>query len=313
MDVLVGRAVIVTGGGAGLGRAYARLLARHGAAVVVSDLPEDASDRSSSAIAVAEEIAAAGGNAITSYHDITSVAGARGLVDTALEAFGRVDAVIANAGILRDRTLLKMSPQDFEDVLRVHLLGTVLPVQAALPPMREAGFGRIVVTTSASGLHGNVGQTNYGAAKLGLVGFVQALALEVERHGILANAIAPFASTRMGRAVFSEDEQAVLREDLVAPVGAYLASPACTTTGATIVAGGGVLRRAAMCEGAGVALDPRGPLDLQHVAAVLDDVLRMDDPRPFATAGDALSDLLARARAATPAPGAGGRHEQRRP
>ncbi len=176
------RVVIVTGAGGGLGRAYALFLASRGARVVVNDLgvsidgtgPSDAAARG-----VADEITAVGGQAVPNAEDVADVNGANRLTAQAMDTFGRVDALVCNAGILRDRSFLNQTAEEFDSVVRVHLIGTANVARAAFPIMRERRYGRIVVTTSVIGLYGNFGQTNYSAAKLGIVGFMNSLKLEV--------------------------------------------------------------------------------------------------------------------------------------
>jgi NAD(P)-dependent dehydrogenase (short-subunit alcohol dehydrogenase family) len=241
-----GRVAIVTGAGRGLGRAHAQLLASRGCSVVVNDVGggvDGASGASEDcAGAVVEEIAAAGGHAVADDHSVSTESDAAALVARALDAFGRIDIVINNAGILRDRTFHRLEAADLDDVLAVHLRGTFLVTQAAWEHMREQRYGRIVNTTSSAGLLGNFGQANYAAAKMGIVGLTRVLAKEGERHGIAANAIAPAARTRM-----TEDLLGKLADHLdpttVAPVAAWLAHEACTMNGAVLSAFGGRVAR----------------------------------------------------------------------
>ena len=264
-----GRVAVITGAGRGLGRQYALDLAARGARVVVNDLGGTVSGDGLSpapAAAVAAEITAAGGAALASEHDVATPDGAAALIAMAREAFGRVDALVCNAGILRDRTLVKMPPEDFERVVRVHLLGTAWAAQAALPLMREQGYGRVVVTTSHSGLFGNFGQTNYAAAKLGLVGFMLALKEEGAKHGILANAVAPLAATRLGAGVFPDALERDLVPGHVSPVVLWLASEACRVSGEILLAGAGKVARAALVQNDGIgrlgeALTPESVAD----------------------------------------------------
>jgi NAD(P)-dependent dehydrogenase (short-subunit alcohol dehydrogenase family) len=284
-----GRVVVITGAARGLGRAYALAVAGRGAAVVVNDLGGSVAGEGASA-SPAEELAAAiragGGRAIANADDVGTADGAARVIAAAREAFGRVDAVIGNAGILRDRTLLKMPPADFEQVVRVHLLGTAWVVQAALPLMKEQGYGRVVVTTSHSGLFGNFGQTNYAAAKLGLVGFMLALKEEGARYGILANAIAPLAVTRLGAGVFPEELAARLVPDHVAPVVTWLASEQCTVSGEIVLAGAGRVARARLVHGEGIGSD--APFSPEEIAQRWPEIAAMEGARPFPNIDGAL-------------------------
>ena len=264
-----GRVAVITGAGRGLGRQYALDLAARGARVVVNDLGGTVSGEGLSptpAGAVAAEITAAGGSALASEHDVATPDGAAALIAMAREGFGRVDALVCNAGILRDRTLVKMPPEDFERVVRVHLLGTAWATQAALPLMREQRYGRVVATTSHSGLFGNFGQTNYAAAKMGLVGFMLALKEEGAKHGILANAVAPLAATRLGAGVFPDALERDLVPAQVSPVVLWLASEACQVSGEILLAGAGKVARVAMVQNDGIgrlgeALTPESVAD----------------------------------------------------
>lgn len=250
-----GRVAVITGAGRGLGRQYALDLAARGARVVVNDLGGTVTGEGLSptpAAAVAAEITAAGGTALASEHDIATPDGAADLVTLAHEAFGRVDILVCNAGILRDRTLVKMPPGDFEQVVRVHLLGTAWVTRAALPLMRNQRYGRVVVTTSHSGLFGNFGQTNYAAAKMGLVGFMLALKEEGAKYGILANAVAPLAATRLGAGVFPDNLERDLIPEHVSPVVVWLASEACLVSGEVLLAGAGKVARTVLVQNDGI-------------------------------------------------------------
>ena len=192
--------VVITGAGRGLGRSHALRMASLGARVVVNDIGGAADGTGSDAGAAAEvvkEIEAAGGTAVADTHNGSTVEGAKAIVQTAIDSFGKIDALVANAGILRDVAFHKASDDDFFAVVNVHLVGTVRVCHAAYPLMREQGYGRIVTTTSGAGLFGNFGQTLYSAAKMGIVGFTRSLTIEGEKKGVLANVIAPGARTRM--------------------------------------------------------------------------------------------------------------------
>lgn len=206
-----GRVAIVTGAGGGLGRSHAMFLARQGARVVVNDLAQDSADR------VAAEIAAGGFEALAIAASVTDEPGVGSMVRQTLDRWGRVDILVNNAGILRDKSFAKMDLQDFRLVLEVHLMGAVTCTKAVWDLMREQRYGRIVMTTSSSGLYGNFGQSNYGAAKMALVGLMQTLALEGEKYGIRVNCLAPTAATQMTRGVLSEANLGLLDSALVSP------------------------------------------------------------------------------------------------
>lgn len=207
---LAGRTAIVTGAGGGLGRAHALALAAHGARVVVNDVGGGAS-------AVAEQIVSQGGAAVGDDTDITDFAAVRALVDEAEQQWGGVDILVNNAGILRDRSFAKMELNDFRAVIEVHLMGSVHCTKAVWDGMRERRHGRIVFTTSSSGLFGNFGQANYAAAKMALVGLMQTLRIEGEKYGIRVNCLSPSAATRMTDGLYSERELSKLDPRLVAP------------------------------------------------------------------------------------------------
>jgi NAD(P)-dependent dehydrogenase (short-subunit alcohol dehydrogenase family) len=208
---LKGRVALVTGAGGGLGRSHALYLARQGAAVIVNDLSIEAAG------AVADEIVAAGGQAMAVAASVTDEAGVEAMVAQTLDRWGRVDILINNAGILRDKSFAKMSIADFRTVVDVHLIGAAICTKAVWETMRAQGFGRIVMTTSSSGLYGNFGQANYGAAKMALVGLMQTLAIEGEKYGIRVNCLAPTAATQMTHGVLSEESLALLAPEMVSP------------------------------------------------------------------------------------------------
>jgi len=233
------RVVIVTGAGNGLGRAHALLFASRGAKVVVNDLGgSSAGDGAShrAADVVVNEIKAAGGEAVANYN---SVADGAAVVQTALDAFGRVDVVVNNAGILRDKTFAKMSQEDWDLVYLVHVLGAQRVTMAAWPHLREQKYGRILMTSSAAGLYGNFGQANYSMAKLALVGFASTLALEGHRANVHVNTIAPIAGSRMTEGILPPNLLAALRPELVSPLVAFLAHESCEETGGLYEVGGG--------------------------------------------------------------------------
>ncbi|MEI8183176.1 MAG: SDR family NAD(P)-dependent oxidoreductase [Desulfomonile sp.] len=253
-----GRVAVITGAGAGLGRVYALELAKRGAKIVVNDLggKRDGSGEGSSAAAdlVVAEIRTLGGEAVASYDSVTTVEGGEKIVNKAVEAFGRVDILINNAGILRDKTLAKMEPEDWAAVMAVHLDAAYNVSRPAFMKMRENGYGRIILTTSAAGLYGNFGQTNYSAAKMALVGFMNTLKLEGENHGIKVNAVAPIAATRLTEDILPADLAERLKPEFVAPLVVLLCSEECKVSGALYSAGMGHYARNAMVTGTGVVL-----------------------------------------------------------
>lgn len=289
-----GRVAIVTGAGGGLGRAYALLLASRGAAVVVNDLraaDSEAPGAAGAAQAVVDEIQSAGGRALANTSDIAMPEGAQRLVDDAVAAFGRVDILINNAGILRDKSLARMDIAEFEEVVRVHLLGSAWCTRAAWPIMQRQQYGRIIMTTSAAGLYGNYGQSNYGAAKLAVVGLMNTLKHEGARAGIHVNAIAPVALTRMTEGVALGRLLDDAAPECVAAGVAFLVSEACGLTGQILSAGGGYFSTVRIVEGVGV----RAPVDdvsPEFVASHWPDIADPAAARHHQSAFEALQDIF---------------------
>jgi NAD(P)-dependent dehydrogenase (short-subunit alcohol dehydrogenase family) len=245
-----GKVAIVTGAGGGLGRTHALELAKRGAKVVINDLggAMDGSGGSSEAAnKVVAEIKAAGGEAIANGSSVSDKKGVENLVKETMKAFGRIDILINNAGILRDKSFKKMTLEDFELVTNVHLLGTAYCTAAVWPIMSEQNYGRIIVTTSPSGLFGNFGQANYGAAKMGVVGFMNTLKIEGQKNNIRVNAIAPVAATRMTENLIPEQMQAGLGPEKVTPGVVYLCSEDAPS-GVILQAMGGRFNVAAIVE-----------------------------------------------------------------
>lgn len=256
------RVAVVTGAGNGLGRAYALELARRGAAVVVNDIGSSVGGENSSttpADAVVDEIRAAGGTAIADHRSVAHVTDGPDIVEQAVAEFGRIDIVVNNAGILRDRPLEDMSHQEWSDVLGVHLNGTFHLTQAAWRHMKRQQYGRIVSTASGAGIFGNAGHANYGAAKMGVVGLTRMVAVEGRAVGVNANIVAPAALTRMssskGERTRGSDVMGALfqgfQPELVAPLVAWLAHESCSTTGEIFSAGGGRVARVFIAEAHG--------------------------------------------------------------
>ncbi len=292
-----GRTAIVTGAGGGLGRSHALLLASRGASVVVNDLGGTVDGRGSdesAAAKVVQEIEATGGRAVASFHGVDTAEGAAEIVRTAIEAFGRLDVVINNAGILRDVSFAKMSLEDWEAVMRVHLDGTMFVSRAAWPHMRQAGYGRIVNTTSAAGLYGNFGQANYAAAKMGIVGLTKTLAQEGKKYDIRANVIAPVAKSRMTETILDAATLEKLEPRLVSPLVAYLASDRCADSGQVYAVGGGYVSRVAVVEGQGTFF-AGAELTPEQIAASWEQINDLEEARPFDNAMEAVQVALAKA------------------
>lgn len=274
------RVAIITGAGGGLGRSHALLLAELGAAVVVNDLGgsvggEGASE--SAADAVVDEIRNAGGVAVADYHSVDSADGGAAIVRSALDEFGRLDVLVNNAGILRDSTLANLDEDNLHAVLDVHLRGAFYVTRPAFAHMKERGYGRIILTSSGSGLFGNFGQSNYAAAKMGLVGLLNVLKLEGAKYDIRTNAIAPIAWTRMTEGLLGEMGKH-FDPASVSPAVAYLASEQCAQSGEVWSVGGGSVSRVfiGLADGYFKHPDSDGPLTVDDVVANVD-IIRSED------------------------------------
>jgi len=236
------KVAVVTGAGGGLGRTHALLLASRGAKIVVNDLGGAADGTGAGttmAEKVVEEIKAAGGEAVPNYDSVATMEGGANIIKTAMDSYGRVDIVINNAGILRDVTFLKMEEDSWDIIYAVHVKGAFCVTKAAWPIMREQQFGRIFMTSSAAGIYGNFGQTNYSSAKMALIGLAQSLALEGKKYNIHANTIAPIADSRLTATVLPEDIRKKLKPEFVSPLVAYLCSASCEETGGLFEVGAG--------------------------------------------------------------------------
>jgi len=288
------RVAVVTGAGTGLGRSHALFLAARGAKVVVNDLGGAVDGRGGSAKAadmVVAEIEAAGGEAVANYDSVDRPDSAAAIIATAIDTYGTVDILINNAGILRDKTFAKVTMDDFEVVMRVHLMGSVYCTHAAWPIMAEKGYGRVVLTTSAAGLYGNFGQTNYAAAKLALVGFMNALKLEGQKNNILVNTIAPIAKTRMTESLMPEDFAKHLDPELVTPAVAWFVAEECQRTGDIVSAGAGYYALVKVEEAAGVALGADQPVTPEIIRDRYDDIANMTAATPFLHANELLDKV----------------------
>ncbi|MCF6215181.1 MAG: SDR family NAD(P)-dependent oxidoreductase [Emcibacter sp.] len=285
-----GQVAIITGAGGGLGRAHAHAFARRGAMVVVNDLGgardggnSDKDSGSSAAEKVAQEITSQGGKAIANFGNVTSETDMQDMVDQTMTAFGRLDILVNNAGILRDKTFSKMALSDFQTVLDVHLMGSVIATRAVLPIMKDQEYGRIVMTTSSSGLYGNFGQSNYGAAKLALVGLTNSLKLELFKFGIRVNALAPVAATRMTDDIMPPQMLDLLTPESVSPAVLYLCGKAAPT-GEIITAGAGSFARARILESAGMFLGADATPEM--IAENWDNISDMDGAKSYKQGAD---------------------------
>lgn len=268
------RVAIVTGAGGGLGRAHALELAKRGAKVVVNDLGgamDGTGGNSEAAESVVAEIKAAGGEAMANGSSVADDAGVQKMIEDTMSAYGRIDIMIANAGILRDKSFSKMTMQDIELVLDVHLRGSFKPIHAAWNIMKEQNYGRIVVTTSSTGLYGNFGQANYGAAKLGVVGMMNTLKIEGAKNNIKVNTICPIAATRMTEGLMSEDALAALKPEFVTP-GVMNLVKEDAPSGMILSAGAGAFSMAQIVETNGVFVDQGEALTAEAVAAKWDNI-----------------------------------------
>jgi NAD(P)-dependent dehydrogenase (short-subunit alcohol dehydrogenase family) len=274
MGLLDGKVAIITGAGGGLGRAYALLLAREGAAIVVNDFggarDGTAAATMPAAQRVVDEIHASGGRAVANTADVSTADGGRRILESALQAFGRADILINNAGIVRDKTLVKLEESDWDAVINVHLRGTYCVTRPVFTWMKERGEGGVIVNTSSTqGLFGGFGQTNYGAAKAGIFGFSNSLALEGKKAGIRVWTLCPMASTRLSMDVLPEDLRQSAVPDKVAPVVLYMVSELSgQQTGKVVYAGGNRVQEFRMVSAEGFVHG--GQVDARSIAANAD-------------------------------------------
>ncbi|MCW7754281.1 SDR family oxidoreductase [Desulfobotulus sp. H1] len=276
--------VLITGAGGGLGRAYAMAYARRGARVVVNDIGATRRGDGHSdgpAASVVEEIRAMGGEAFANTDSVADPVGGESMVAAAVAQYGRLDILVNNAGNLRDVSLARMQPEDWDAILDVHLKGAFCVTAPAFRIMKDQNYGRILFTTSAAGLYGNFGQTHYAAAKMGLVGLMQSLCIEGRKNGIQANVVAPLAASRMTEDLLPPEVLENMDPATVAPLVLWLTSSACTESGSIVNMGLGCLNRVQLVTGRGVRFDATTPLQPEAIARMWGDVLDMKDARPF--------------------------------
>jgi len=284
-----GKVAVITGAGSGLGRTYALEFAKRGAMVVVNDLgsSRDGSGANSSAAdAVVEEIKKGGGKAVANYDSVATVQGGENIIKTAMDAFGRVDIVVNNAGILRDKTFVKMTEDEWDIVLAVHLRGAFCVTAPAFKIMREQGWGRIIFTASGAGLYGNFGQSNYASAKMALVGLMNALKLEGAKYNILVNTIAPVAASRMTEDVLPKEIFEKLKPEYVTPLVMYLCSDECKDTGMIFNCGGGWYSRTAIMCASGTIIQGKGEITAEDIMAQWSKITDLSEAKPLNNIGD---------------------------
>ncbi len=279
------KVVIITGSGAGIGREYALEFAARGARVVVNDLGaarDGTGQTTSAADAVVAEIKERGGKAVANYDDVSTPEGGKSIVQTAVDEFGTVDVLVNNAGILRDKSFVKMSVEEWDAIMNVHLRGAFCVTQPALAIMREKNYGRIIVTSSTSGLFGNFGQSNYGAAKMGLVGLMNVLKLETSKYDININAVAPNAYSRMTEGLIPKELTDKLHAKFNVPMVVYLCSDQCGENGSIFAMGAGWYAKTAIVCAKGACLgDGKRDVSAEEVQDSFSQITDLEDAIPL--------------------------------
>jgi len=289
------RVAVITGAGSGLGRSHALFLASRGAKVVVNDLggAVDGSGASTSAgEKVVAEIKAAGGEAVANADSVATPEGAARIIQSAIDNYGRIDILINNAGNLRDKSFAKLLPEDFDAVVDVHLSGSAYCTLAAWPYMKDAGYGRIVMTTSSAGLFGNFGQGNYAAAKMGVFGLMNALKHEGRKFNININTLAPMALTRMTEDIMSDKIKPLVKPEFVTPIVAWFCAEENTISGDVVEAGAGYYAKVQIVEGAGVVLGGGEIPTPELIQENYDKISDMSEAAPFDSANDIMRHVF---------------------
>ncbi|MFN0096346.1 MAG: SDR family oxidoreductase [Dehalococcoidia bacterium] len=291
-----GQVALVTGAGAGLGRAYALDLAARGAKVVVNDLggdPHGQGENRAPAQKVVDEIKAAGGEAVPNFDSVSSYDGGFNMVKTAIDTYGRLDVVICNAGILRDVAFHNMSEDDWDKVFAVHIKGSFTVLRAAWPVFRQQSYGRVMLTTSSSGIWGQFGQANYGAAKTAMLGLMNVLKQEGVKYNVMVNTVAPVAGTRLTATVMNPETLDRLKPELVVPAVTYMVSNESSTSGYVIEAGAGNFSRASMVKGPGVQPGMAANVDAEWVQSNWEKICSLENATPMWRTGQTLASFLA--------------------
>ena len=288
---------VITGAGAGLGRTYALELAKRGAKIVVNDYggSADGSGKGSSSPAqmVVDEIKKAGGQAVANYDNVANSEGGENIIKTAVDAFGTIDILINNAGILRDKSIVKMEPEQWQSVLDVHLAGSYNVTRPAFKIMKEKGYGRVIMTTSAAGLYGNFGQTNYSSAKLALVGLMNTLKLEGQKYNIKINTVALLAASRLTKGIMPDEIFEKSKPEYVMPMVLYLCSEQCPVTGNIYNAGMGFFNRAAVCTGSGALIKAKdGMVSAHDISTKIKQISSLKKSKEYFQLNDQVMDLI---------------------
>ncbi len=283
------KVAIVTGAGQGIGKQYAMDLAKRGASVVVNDIGEHPKFGSTADIVVAE-IKKRGGKAVANYDSVSTMQGGQGIIDTAVQHFGKADILINNAGILRDRTFMKMTEDEWDHVIAVHLKGAFCVTQPAVKIMKEHNYGRIVFTASSSGMYGNFGQSNYGAAKMGVIGIMNTLKLETAKYNIKINTVAPNASTDMTKGVFPKNVAKRIKPEFNTPIVTYLCSKENRESGMIFTMSAGWFARSVMVSGKGLCIgDTKRPILAEEIRDNFNKIKDLENALPYEHCGEIYS------------------------